>query len=188
MTMPAEKQDLINGLPVSALQETAAALADAPEQGLLSFETTSEWLGGARTRTYVDGFVMGGQRIERRHVIEADEPKEVFGGDEAANPQELLLAAIGSCMAAMWAVHAALAGVRLRSLEIRLRGTLDMRGPLELADVPRGFPELSCTVNVDGDATPAQLQAIHETVQRTSPNFYHITTAIPTRAKLVVQG
>jgi uncharacterized OsmC-like protein len=189
MSTPAIKQPThINGVPLAGLAEVIEALGDSPAQGVLTFETRTHWLGGMRTRTVVDGFEMGGQRIPRSHVIECDEPEQVFGTDQAANPQELLLGAVGSCLSAIWAVQAAKAGVELDSLEIHMRGTLDMRGPLELADVPQGFPEVSCIVHVKADASPEQLQAIHDAVQRTSPNFYHLTTAIPARAQLVMGG
>lgn len=180
-------QTSLNGLSVADLENAVRLVSEAPEMGVLTFETRTRWLGGMRSRSEVNGFVMGGQRIERRHVIESDEPLQILGHDEAANPQELFLSAVGACVSAIWAVQATKLGVVLRSLEVEMRGTLDMRGSLELADVPRGFPEVQCFVHVDADATPETLQEIHEAVQRTSPNFYHLTTAIPARAQLVLQ-
>jgi uncharacterized OsmC-like protein len=179
---------LLNGLPIEQLQQIPAALREAPEQALLGFETKTTWLGGLRSRSAVDGYVAGGQRIARHHVIEADEPAEVLGGDSAPNPQELLLSAIGSCLTAVYAVNASLLGIELRSLDVELRGTLDMRGMLCLADVPMGFPEVSCRVFVDADATPERIRALHDKVLATSPNYYHLTTAIPARTQLVIQG
>jgi uncharacterized OsmC-like protein len=188
MSTPATVQPThINGLPLAGLQEVVDTLGEAPEQGVLTFETRTRWLGGMRTRSEVEAFEMGGQRIERTHVIECDEPQQIFGHDEAASPQELLLGAVGSCMSAIWAVQATMAGIELRSLEVHMRGTLDMRGSLELANVPQGFPEVTCIVRVDADASAQQLQEIHDKVQKTSPNFYNLTTAIPARAQLVVK-
>lgn len=177
-----------NGVAVADLEQAIDAIRETPEVGILTFETRTHWLGGMRTRSEVTGFVMGGQAIERRHTIECDEPLQILGNDEAPNPQELFLSAVGSCVSAIWAIQATKVGVTLRSLEVHMRGTLDMRGPLELADVPRGFPEVECIIHVDADATPETMQEIHEAVQRTSPNFYHLTTAIPARAQLVLRG
>jgi len=176
----------INGVSVPDLEQAMQLVSESPELGMLTFETRTRWLGGMRTRSEVSGYVMGGQPIARRHVIESDEPVEILGRDEAPNPQELFLSSVGACLSAIWAVQATKRGVVLRSLEIEMRGTLDMRGPLELADVPRGCPEVDCIVHVDADASPEMLQEIHEAVQRTSPNFYHLTTAIPARAQLVL--
>jgi uncharacterized OsmC-like protein len=184
-----QKQPVVlNGLPLEQLQQIPGALREAPEQALLGFQTRTTWLGGLRSRSAVDGYVAGGQRIERRHAIEADEPVEVLGGDTAPNPQELLFSAIGACLTAVYAVNASLLGIELRSLEVELRGTLDMRGMLRLADVPMGFPEVSCRVFVDADAAPERIRELHDQVLATSPNFYHLTTAIPARTQLVIQG
>lgn len=189
MTATAAKQTThLNGLPIAGLQEVVENLGHSPDQGVLTFETRTKWLGGMRTRSKVDAFVMGGQRIERTHTIECDEPQQIFGNDDAANPQELLLSAIGSCMSAVWAIQATTLGITLRSLEVQLSGTLDMRGPMDLADIPRGFPEVSCTIHVESDGSRAQLEEIHEKVQKLSPNFYHLTSAIPMRAKLAIGG
>ena len=38
------------------------------------------------------------------------------------------------------------------------------------------------------DAEPEQLQALHEKALKTSPNYYHLTSAIPARAQLVIRG
>lgn len=183
-----QKPTMLNGISLADLEQVPATLAEAPEQGILSFETKTRWMGGVRSRSEVTGFEAGGERFERHHVIESDEPPEIFGSDTAPNPQELLLAGIGACMTATYAMQATLAGIELRSVEVELRGTLDMRGPLELADVPRGYPEVSFRVHVDADATPEQVQALHQQCLRASPNFYHLTEAIPARTQLVIVG
>lgn len=134
------------------------------------------------------GFEAGGQRIERQHVVEADEPDQILGGDTAPNPQELFFSEIGSCLTAVYAVHASLLGIELRSLDVALRGTLDMRGVLCVADVPTGFPEVSCRVFVDADASPERIQALHARVLKASPNVYHLTSAVPARTQLVIQS
>ncbi len=187
-TATAHTPTTLNGLPIAELGAIPAALADAPEQGILSFETRTTWLGGARSRSEVEACEVAGERILRRHSIEADEPVQIFGTDTAPNPQELFLSAIGACLTAMYAVHATIMGIELRSLEVELRGTLDIRGSLDLAPVPQGFPEVSCRVHVQADADPKQLQALHEQVLKTSPNYYHLTSAIPAGVQLVIRG
>jgi uncharacterized OsmC-like protein len=178
---------MFNGLPLIEFGQIPDALREAPEQGLLGFSTRTTWLGGLRSRSTIDGFEAGGQRIERRHVVDADEPLQVLGGDTAPNPQELFFSSIGACLTAVYAVHATMLGIELRSLKVELRGTLDMRGLLGLADVPMGFPEVDCRVYVDASATPEQIQELHARVLRASPNYYHLTTAIPARTQLVIE-
>lgn len=184
---PATPVRFLNGLPLDDLLAVPASLREAPETGLLTFETSTTWLGGFRSRTLVEGYEAGGQRIERRHQIDADEPLEVLGSDTAPNPQELLFSAIGSCLTAVYAGQASLLGITLRSMRVSLRGTLDMRGVLLLAEVPPGYPEVQCRVFVDADATPEQIQELHTRALAASPNLYHLTVAIPARTQLVLE-
>lgn len=177
----------LNGLPIDPLLELPAALREAPETGLLTFETSTTWLGGFRSRTRIEGYEAGGQRIERRHQIDADEPAEVLGTDTAPNPQELLFSAVGSCLTAVYSAHASLLGIPLRSVRVILRGTLDMRGVLLVAPVRPGCPEVQCRVCVDADATPEQIHELHARALAASPNVYHLTQAIALRTQLVLE-
>lgn len=184
----ATESRILNGLPLDHLLEVPPSLRDAPETGLLTFETRTTWIEGFRSQTLVEGYEAGGQRIQRRHVIDADEPAEVFGTDTAPNPQELLFAALGSCLSAVYAGQATLLGITLRSVRVELRGTLDMRGVLLVADVPPGYPEVQCRVFVDADATPEQVRELHGRALKASPNLYHLVSAIPVQTQLVLEG
>ena len=75
--------------------------------------------------------VLGDTALARGFVIDADEPAELLGTDTAANPQELILAALNACMTATYAANAAAMNIELQSLTIRTKGSLDLRGFLE---------------------------------------------------------
>lgn len=180
--------NMLNGISVADLNQVPQTLAEAPEQGILSFETRTSWLGGVRSRSEVTGFEAGGERFERHHTIFSDEPPQIFGDDTAPNPQELLLSGIGACLSASYAMQATMAGITLHSLEIEVRGTLDLRGPLGLADVPRGYPEVGFRVFIDAEGTPEQIQALHEQAMLASPNLYHLTNAISAQVELVIKS
>lgn len=189
MGMPQAKEVKaeLNGIDLAAFSKIPEIFTEAPEQAVVRFETRTHWLGGVRCRSEVRAFEMGGTRIEREFAIESDEPPQIMGQDTAPNPQELFLSAIGSCLAAIYALHATAMGIELLSLDVDLEGTIDLRGSLQLADVPNGFPELSCRVHVAADAAPDVIQALHEKALATSPNYYHLTRAIPARAQLVIR-
>ena len=124
----------VNGLDLAALGETVEAIQAKPELAKVTFDVTTRWTGQTRSETTVDGFTLGGERIGRSHKIVADEPTELLGGDSAANPQELLMAAVNACMSVGYVAGAALQGITLTKLEIRTKGTLDLRGFLGLDD------------------------------------------------------
>jgi uncharacterized OsmC-like protein len=97
----------------------------------------------------------------------------------------MLLGAVASCMAVTYAVAAATMGIEIQSLSIDMTGTLDLRGPMGLSpEVPRGFPDVACTVCLQADGTRDQLQQLHERVLDLSANVEHLTRAIPLRTTL----
>ena len=128
-----------------------------------------------------------GDKVERNHVILADEPEEILGSNEAPNPQELLMAALNACMTVGYVAGAAKRGIRLDRLEIETKGTLDLRGFFALSDaVPPGYPGIEYVVRIAGEGTPEQFAEIHAEVQATSPNFDNLARAIRIDAKLEV--
>jgi uncharacterized OsmC-like protein len=135
----------------------------------------------------VEGFTLGGERVSRTHKIVADEPFELLGGDSAPNPQELLMAAFNACITVGYVAGASIKGINLESLEIRTRGELDLRGFLGLSDtVPPGYEEIEYQVRIKGDGSREQFEEIHQTVLKTSPNYFNISRPIRVNATLSV--
>jgi uncharacterized OsmC-like protein len=177
-----------NGINVTALQGVIEALRENPAAGQTQWAVNSRWAGGTRSDHAVDGCVIGGREVGRRFTIRSDEPVELLGTNEFPNPQEYLMAAMNACMMVGYAAVAALMGVTLTKLEIRTWGDIDLRGFLAIDEsVPAGYELLRQTVTIAGDATPEQFRQLHETVKKTSPNYFNITRAIATQSRLVVE-
>ena len=175
----------VNGLDLQVLGEVVEAIGKDPSKALVGFDVTTKWAGATRSETSVDGYVIGGQRVPRKHKIIADEPLELLGGDGAANPQELLMAAFNACITVGYVAGASLQGITLQSLEIRTHGELDLRGFLGLSeDVPAGYEEIHYEVHIDGDGTAEQFETIHQNVLKTSPNYFNISRPIRVNATL----
>ena len=169
----------VNGLDLAALGEMVEAIEKDPAQAKASFEVATRWAGQTRSETVVEGFTLGGKRYERQHRIVADEPCELLGTDSAPNPQELLMAAFNACIMVGYVAGAATKGVRLDSVEIRTRGTLDLRGFLGLSDqVAPGYEAIDYDVRIRGDGTAEQFEEIHQTVMKTSPNYFNFSRPI----------
>lgn len=177
----------VNGLDLAALGEVVEAIEKEPKQALAGFEVNTRWVGQTRSETSVDGFTLGGERISRTHKIVADEPCELLGSDSAPNPQELLMAAVNACMMVGYVAGASLKGISLESVEIRTRGTLDLRGFLGLDDsVPPGYESIDYEVRIKGDGSREQFEEIHQTVMKTSPNYFNINRPIRMNGTLQV--
>lgn len=106
----------INGIDVEALHGFVDHVANNPAAGMVTFGMVTTWQGGTRTRATTDPIQLGNTSLDRDFVIESDEPAELLGGNKAANPQELLLAALNACVTATYAANAAAMGIELRSL------------------------------------------------------------------------
>lgn len=181
---------IINDIDLGGLQDLAEAAEASPEQATLGFQVFTRWDGQFRSETTLGAISAGnGDRIARSHVIRSDEPEELLGSNEAANPQELLMAALNACMTVGYVAGASKRGISLSKLEIETSGTLDLRGFFGLSDtVPPGYPSLQYVVRVAGDGTPEQFAEIHAEVQATSPNYDNLARAIRMDATLEVES
>lgn len=177
----------VNGLDLVALGDTVEAIEADASRARVDFNVTTRWTGQTRSESTVDGYTLGGERISRSHKIVADEPCELLGGDSAPNPQELLMAAVNACMMVGYVAGASLKGIDLESVEIRTRGQLDLRGFLGLDEaVPPGYEQVDYEVLIKGDGTPAEFEEIHQTVMKTSPNYFNINRPIKMNGSLTV--
>jgi uncharacterized OsmC-like protein len=178
----------INGIDVEALQSAIAAMTADPAKAQSNWSITSRWQGGTRSDHHVEGFGIGGQVVRRPFVIKIDEPLELCGTNQYANPQEYLLAALNACMMVGYSAVSGLMGVKLTRLEVRTSGDIDLRGFLGIdSTVPAGYERLKQEVHIAGDGTPEQFEEIHAIVRATSPNFFNITRAVAVQSQLVVE-
>ncbi len=178
---------ILNGLDTGALRQCISRVSEAPAAGMTRWQVTSRWMGGARSDTHVNGYEIGGRRVEKDFTIRIDEPLEIGGTNQFANPQEYLLAAMNACIIVTYVAICALEGIELEDLRIETDGNIDLRGLYALdPEVRPGYDEVRYTVYIKGSATPEQFQKVHQMVMATSPNYDNLARAIPLRAKLVV--
>ena len=185
MLSPIQKT-IVNDIDLDKLQDLVDEASVNPGLG---FEVTTTWTGQFRSESRPGAITMGnGDKVQRNHVILADEPEEILGSNEAPNPQELLMAALNACMTVGYVAGAAKRGIRLDRLEIETKGTLDLRGFFALNDaVPPGYPVIEYVVRIAGEGTPEQFEEIHAEVQATSPNFDNLARAIRVDATLEIE-
>ena len=187
MTTAETTRGRVNGLDMDALAAVMSEISQDPAKGQVEFRVRSEWKGQTRSRTSVMSYTIGGQEVHRAFTIDADEPFELLGRNTAPNPQELLMAALNACITVGYVAGAAASGITLDKLEIETSGALDLRGFLGLdASVPPGYETIRYVVRMKGNGTPEQFEAIHDTVMKTSPNYFNLSRPIRIDARLVV--
>jgi uncharacterized OsmC-like protein len=182
-----KKVTVINGIDTDAVKDLIGRVAKNSEEGLTRWKVTTSWQGGTRTRTHVDGYHIGGQFVKKNFDISTDEPLELGGTNQNANPQETLMAAFNACMMVGYVVGCAMEGIELEELRIETNGDIDLRGFLGLdPNVKPGYDEIHYTVHIKGKGTEEQFRKVHDTVTATSPNRFNVANPIRLTSDLVV--
>ncbi len=180
-------KSIVNGINTTDLQGAIDAISANPANGQTHWCVTSRWLGGTRSDHHIESCRIGDTEVARQFTLSTDEPLELCGTNQYANPQEYLLSALNACMMVGYAAVAARMGVKLTKVEVRTTGDIDLRGFLGIdPSVPAGYESLQQRVLLAGDGTPEQMAKIHEIVKATSPNYFNVTRAVPTVSRLVI--
>ena len=179
---------IVNGINVDDLFALIDGVKRNAAKGKTNWRVTTTWQGQARSRAQIEGFEIGGERVPRRFSIDIDEPCELGGTNQFANPQEHLLAALNACMAVGYAAQCAVRGITLEKLEIETKGEIDLRGFLGIDPaVAAGYESLSYVVRIKGSASKEEFAEIHKAVMATSPNFYNVSRPVALKPTLVVE-
>jgi uncharacterized OsmC-like protein len=179
----------VNGIDVQALQGVIHDIKADPAKGKVEFRVRTAWMGQTRSQTTVESYRIGGQDVPRRFDVTVDEPFELLGQNTAPNPQEMLMTALNACIMVGYVVGAAVNGITLDKVEIETSGQLDLRGFLGIDPTVRpGYEAIQYTVRMKGNGSPEQYQKIHETVCRTSPNYFNVSQPIRLDGRLVVES
>ena len=121
-----------------------------------------------------------------RHVVVVDEPKGFGGEDSAANPAEVLLAALGTSLSVTLRCHAALLGIAVGRITVELAGDLDIRGFFDADPAIRsGFQDIKLKVAIESQATPDQLSRLLAAADRGCPMLDTCRGATPITVELV---
>jgi uncharacterized OsmC-like protein len=180
--------NIVNGVNVDDLFALIEGVKGDASKAATSWRVATTWQGQTRTRAEVEGFAIGGQEVSRRFTIDIDEPCELGGSNQFANPQEHLIAALNACIAVGYVAQCAVRGITLQSLEIETEGDIDLRGFLGIdPDVANGYESLRYTVHIKGSGTKQQFAEIHDAVMATSPNVYNLANAVALKSTLLVE-
>jgi len=178
-----------NGVDVAALEGAVETVSGDHEHGAFTFRAETEWEDALKSVTTIEEFDQAGETIHTRaFTLEGDEPEQILGERTGPNAVEVLLGALGSCLSVGYAANAAAMGIDLDGLRFEMEGDVDLRGFLGIDDDVRpGYQAMTCTAYVDTDASEAELRALRERVESTSPLVDVITNEVPLATELVVE-
>ena len=123
---PSSSSNVVNGINLGDLFALIQIVKQEPAKAMTNWRVRTTWQ--AHSRSQVEAFGIGGQNVLRRFSIDIDEPCELGGGNEFANPQEHLLAALNACMTVGYVARCAVRGITIEKLEIETEGEIDLRG------------------------------------------------------------
>src|SRR5262249_28727131 len=109
---------IVNGLNVDEIDNVIAAVKEDSSKAKTNWAVTTHWRGGTRSDTRVTGFEIAGEHVARDFTIRVDEPTQLLGTNQYANPQEYLLAALNACMIVGYTAACAHSGIELTELRI----------------------------------------------------------------------
>jgi uncharacterized OsmC-like protein len=120
----------------------------------------------------------------RSFGVSMDEPHDLGGDDTAPNPVEMVLAAFGSCQAIVYRAFAVALGMDIRKIEVHANGHLDLRGFLNMADVPAGFSNVTFTTRVVSPESPERIRQLVGLVEKHSPVLDTLQRPVAVRGKV----
>jgi uncharacterized OsmC-like protein len=172
-------QTRLNGLDLGGLQTIVAGWQSDPAKRQTVWRTRVEWQ---------DGFSNTFQSRSHAPVL-VDEPTSLGGTDSAANPAEVLLGALGTCLSIGYALNAAARGIELQHLALDLEGDIDLGvfGGL-VEDGNAGYSDIRVRVQVQSDTPREALEALHEHVVRTSPILNTVARPVNVTSEVVISG
>lgn len=148
-----------------------------PQTGLQAdVPATAVWNGGARVTCAHSGGT----------TVVTDMPTEMGGDGTAVTPGWVMRAALASCAATVIAMNAAVAGIRLATLEVIASSRSDTRGLLGMTDTdgepvspgPRDM-QLRVRISAADDTSPQDLRALVERSHRCTPVACALQDATP---------
>src|SRR3974390_1038108 len=118
----AAKPTVVNGINVGDLFGLIDDVKREPAKAKTNWHVTTTWQGQARSRSEIENYEIGGEKVPRRFSIDIDEPRELGGSNSFANPQEHLIAALNACMIVGYAAQCAVRGSAIERLAIETDG------------------------------------------------------------------
>lgn len=175
---PQTTQGYENGIEIDQLEGLVEMIRRDPQVGEVTARTRHRWQGGYAIEGEAVDLTEAGETISRTHRFRADWPQP-FGGDRGPTTFETVLATVGNCVAATFALKAALDGIAIDELEVTTEGRLNMQGLFGLDSANARFSSIAVTVRVQSDADEASLEALGRTVTQTSPAYDALANPVP---------
>jgi len=186
-------KNIVNGINVEQIQGMVAAVKKQPPMAQAKIYAKTQWKSGFNNEALMKDFEIGGamNTTSRKSpfIIAGDHPPELLGTNKGPTSVEVLLAALGHCIANGFAIYGAYMGIPIQSLTIDVEGDIDLQGMLMLPEpgkVRPGYQAIRATYYVKSAAARDQLEKLAKMSEDFSP-VRDSLRAVKFTSKLVVQ-
>lgn len=170
---------MLNNINLNALADYSSIIQENPLEAISSYGVTASWRGGVETQINTLNQKVGSKEIIKKFTYLIDEPNELLGNNKYPTPQDYLLGGMAGCMMVGFVILATGRGIKLESVELKITGSLNLMGMLELdSEVSVGFEELQFCFDVKGSGSQEEYNDIIKHVQKISPNYRTITDPV----------
>jgi uncharacterized OsmC-like protein len=176
MTTISQKIDsaVLNGINTNQVQQIIEAVKGNPVIAQTTFFSTTTWKSGFNNETIIKDFELGKNKVARPQTFKVigDHPPELLGTNGGPTSVELLLAALGHCLASGWSTYGAVMGVPIDELKVQVDGDIDLQGMLMLPQpgaVRPGYQEIRAKYFVKSKASRSQIEQIKKMAEDLSP-------------------
>jgi len=167
---------IVNGLDVQQIQGMVDTVKKQPQVAQARFYATTTWKGGFFNEASIKDFSVGGVKNTtsraKPFIVPGDHSPEFLGENKGPASVELILAALGHCIAGGFAVNGAAMGIPVESLIVEIEGDIDLQGMLGLPEpgkVRPGFQEIRAKYYVKSKAPRDQLEKLAKMSEDLSP-------------------
>jgi len=169
-------KQIVNGLDVQHIQGMVDTVKKQPQVAKARFYATTTWKTGFHNEASIKDFSLGEVKNEtsraRPFIVPGDHSPEFLGNNKGPSAVELVLAALGHCIAGGFATFGATTGIPIDSLTVEIEGDIDLQGMLGLPEpgkVRPGFQEIRAKYYVKSKATREQLEKVAKVAEDLSP-------------------
>lgn len=178
---------MLNGIDVLGLNGAREAIRQDPDAGIARYGVLLNWQDGTRIEAQATQMSVGADKIERNFTWTIDEPPQLLGNSAGPTPQEYLMSGVAACIMVGFVVNAAVHDIKINRLSIRMEGSLDLAGFLNLRpDAQVKMGGLTYEIEVAADASKADLEKVAEKAFTFSPNAMTVANGIPIGGSLKI--
>lgn len=156
-----DTKNIINGIDLEQSQVIYDQIRMGSDSDIAKpkYQATVVWDNGYHTTT----------NLNSGQTIIGDEPVRYGGEGMGATPQDMLLTAVGHCLAATYIGGLSAARINVESLRLHVSGRVNFRAAYAIESGNPGFEDIKVTVEIQTDAPQEEVTALLKKLQQTAP-------------------